>query len=425
MSNLEKKKLDLTLAILKKIDSVEPINKIAKIIDKNKKKRKYNKFEYNCSIEIKKSLQNKIDNDTLMKFFELNGIKNYSNLKEIELNISNIKRKINREYYNSDADIVKNQPEVDILITCYNQKEYLKKAIESVLEQNYGNIRIIISDDCSTDGTDEMIYNTFKDNTNIVYSRNEKNMGSSNNLKKLLGLNTGKYFLILDHDDFYINRNFIKQVVSFMEENEKISLGFTNAYFYMQNMECCYRGNFEINDKIFEGEKYFLNFQEKGYPSPISCVGSIFRTSCMDMNTIDKCVQISDHELHLLFMLNGDVKYFDIISGAYRVFGENLSYNTPKKFIINNLKNRKYIGKIAVDKYNIQELAINEWYEKLAMKTLLYYLGNLYKNKEMVNFLYELGCKEIKSKKYIKEFSKSFKLIFIRTFISSLMRFRY
>ena len=46
---------------------------------------------------------------------------------------------------------------IDILMATYNGEKYLEEQIESILKQTYSNFRLIISDDCSTDGTCEIL----------------------------------------------------------------------------------------------------------------------------------------------------------------------------------------------------------------------------------------------------------------------------
>ena len=49
------------------------------------------------------------------------------------------------------------QKKVDVLMATYNGEKYLKEQIESILNQTYKNIQLIISDDCSTDKTREIL----------------------------------------------------------------------------------------------------------------------------------------------------------------------------------------------------------------------------------------------------------------------------
>ena len=49
--------------------------------------------------------------------------------------------------------IVKMEGQIDILLATYNGEKYLREQIDSILNQTYKNIRLIVSDDCSKDGT--------------------------------------------------------------------------------------------------------------------------------------------------------------------------------------------------------------------------------------------------------------------------------
>ena len=68
-----------------------------------------------------------------------------------------------------------NLPLVSIIITNYNREKTIARAIESALEQDYHNIEIIISDNCSTDNSHSIISNYIKDKR-ICYYRNEINL---------------------------------------------------------------------------------------------------------------------------------------------------------------------------------------------------------------------------------------------------------
>ena len=91
-------------------------------------------------------------------------------------------------------------PLVTIAIPTYNRADgYLKDAINSALSQTYGNIEIIVSDNCSEDNTKEIVEN-FRD-SRIRYFRHEKNIGANNNFNFCLNQAQGKYFMLLSDDD--------------------------------------------------------------------------------------------------------------------------------------------------------------------------------------------------------------------------------
>lgn len=122
-----------------------------------------------------------------------------------------------------------NQPLVSVCIPCYNASNFIAETIQSVLNQTYNNIEIIICDDQSTDNTVEVI-KCFK-NSHIYFYQNEKNLGCSSNYNQALSYATGKYTKLLCADDLISSDCIEKQVNVFEEESKKnISLVTANKY---------------------------------------------------------------------------------------------------------------------------------------------------------------------------------------------------
>ena len=100
-----------------------------------------------------------------------------------------------------------NTPRVTIGIPTYNRAgKTLAEAIRSACSQDYNNLEIIISDNCSSDNTPEIVA-SFTDHR-ITYIRQSTNIGSNNNYNACLHEATGDYFLLL-HDDDLIDPDFI------------------------------------------------------------------------------------------------------------------------------------------------------------------------------------------------------------------------
>lgn len=88
---------------------------------------------------------------------------------------------------------------VSICIPTFNRVSLLPFAIESVLSQSYQNWELIICDDGSQDGTDELM-SKYEDNR-IKYIRHHQNIGKSNNMRSGFDAATGEYFIKFDDDD--------------------------------------------------------------------------------------------------------------------------------------------------------------------------------------------------------------------------------
>jgi len=98
-------------------------------------------------------------------------------------------------------------PIVSIAIPTYNRANgYLRQAIQAALNQSYPEIDIIVSDNCSSDNTEEVVRG-FAD-PRIRYFRHSANIGANNNFNFCLEQARGSYFLLLQDDDL-IDSDFI------------------------------------------------------------------------------------------------------------------------------------------------------------------------------------------------------------------------
>lgn len=95
-----------------------------------------------------------------------------------------------------------NQPLVSIIFTSYNHQEYLRQALDSLVNQTYPNTEIIIIDDCSTDGSQEIL-RTYQHLPNINLQLQTRNSGSYVKASNLgASYAKGEYLLFAQCDDF-------------------------------------------------------------------------------------------------------------------------------------------------------------------------------------------------------------------------------
>lgn len=120
-------------------------------------------------------------------------------------------------------------PLVSVSIIAYNQENFIRAAIESVLNQNYQNIEIVVGDDCSIDSTWDIILELqSKHPTKIVAFRNQRNLGITGNSNEVLRRCKGKYIAFMGGDDLFLPDKIEKQV-AVMEADESVVLCFHNV----------------------------------------------------------------------------------------------------------------------------------------------------------------------------------------------------
>ena len=123
---------------------------------------------------------------------------------------------------------MKIMPLVSVAIVTYNQKDFLKDAIESVLQQDYKPVEIVIGDDCSTDGTQQMLKEyQQKYPDKFIIKLSEKNAGITSNSNAVHFACTGKYIAWLGGDDLMLPGKLSKQV-AFLELHPGYNLVYHN-----------------------------------------------------------------------------------------------------------------------------------------------------------------------------------------------------
>ena len=102
-------------------------------------------------------------------------------------------------------------PKVSVLMPVYKTNpQYLKEALQSVLNQTFTDFELLILDDCPEDDR-EAVVKSFKDQR-IQYLKNDKNIGITPTRNKLIELARGEYLAVMDHDDIALPERFSEQV---------------------------------------------------------------------------------------------------------------------------------------------------------------------------------------------------------------------
>ena len=92
-------------------------------------------------------------------------------------------------------------PAVSVGLPVYNGERFLAEALESVLSQTFADLELVISDNASTDRTEEICRSYAGHDTRIRYYRNDVNLGALPNFNRVFELSRGKYFKWAAHDD--------------------------------------------------------------------------------------------------------------------------------------------------------------------------------------------------------------------------------
>lgn len=105
---------------------------------------------------------------------------------------------------------------VSVLIPVYNAADVIDKCVQSLLNQTYNNIEIIMVDDCSTDNSYEVIKNWSRKVDNIFCYKNLTNSGCATTINNALAHAKGSMIAVVDNDD-YLEKDYIEYLLNLMK----------------------------------------------------------------------------------------------------------------------------------------------------------------------------------------------------------------
>lgn len=204
--------------------------------------------------------------------------------------------------------------DVDILITFYNQEQYVDRTFDSVLSQNtIYTYRILAGDDGSKDGTVEKLREWKKKYpTRIEIFENENHNASqlsvfcaSHNRVRLLHQVRAKYFMYLDGDDYYCDVNKLQKQIDALEKNIScIACGHRLVMEYPDGTKI----PMNAQNNIYEGIYSFKDYWKKIYCSTDSLLVRSNVISKLPLELLNN--QFDDELITFSVLCHGNIYYF-------------------------------------------------------------------------------------------------------------------
>ena len=219
--------------------------------------------------------------------------------------------------------MVEEEKTIDILMATYNGEKYLEEQIDSILGQTYKNIRLIISDDCSTDNT-KNILKKYQEKENIEIYYQKENLGYVKNFEFLLQKVENEIYMLSDQDDVWMS-NKVEDTLKKLEE-DNADLVFTDLEIVDENLNTIDKS---FNRKMDKFRKIEKTLGKKSFEYLYNNI-----TGCTIMSKkewINKILPIpknSKYVIHdswigLIISLKGKISYLDKPTIKYRQHGDN------------------------------------------------------------------------------------------------------
>lgn len=159
-------------------------------------------------------------------------------------------------------------PLVSIGMPVYNGGRFLSEALDSLLNQDFQNCELIISDNASTDNTAEICKRYLEKDNRIRYYRNEVNIGAIANFNKVMNYATAPYFMWAACDDIW-EPSYVSELIKIMESDKSIVLAFSDFDSIDENgkqIRTCPKilklSSSEPSETIFKRAYRFILFKE-------------------------------------------------------------------------------------------------------------------------------------------------------------------
>lgn len=217
-----------------------------------------------------------------------------------------------------------NDDTIDILLPTYNGEKYLREQLDSILNQTYKNIRLIISDDCSKDSTPEILEAYRNKDSRIELYLQKENIGVVKGIEFLLQKVKSKYYMLADQDDVWLPIKVEKSIETLKRENADLVFG--DLEVVDENLKTIYPsfGDFMLlNRKINKYiDSYKVNYLYNCVTGCTVLSKKEFIEKILPIPAESKYL-IHDHWIGIMAALNGKLAYMPEKYIKYRQHGNN------------------------------------------------------------------------------------------------------
>jgi glycosyltransferase involved in cell wall biosynthesis len=211
---------------------------------------------------------------------------------------------------------------VSVLVVTYNHARFVHQALDSVLAQRLPQpFEILISEDCSTDGTREIVKEYAESHPHLIrLLLSERNLHSNEVVARSFRAARGRYVALLDGDDFWTSDDKLRAQVAFLDARPDLTICFHNV----QVVDERSRTTGRLWNAPDQPEVSGLHELLRGNFIATSSV--VYRRAAVAEIPAwyDRFFPVTDWPLHVLYAREGQIGYLKRTLGAYRVHGGGL-----------------------------------------------------------------------------------------------------
>jgi glycosyltransferase involved in cell wall biosynthesis len=167
----------------------------------------------------------------------------------------------------------KNMDFMSVVLLCHNRKEYSQLALAAIQNQTHRNIKIIVVDNHSTDGSATILPQTIEDDPRAVYLRLDRNSNASNSYMTGIALAQTE-FVLVTHDDDILHPDYVKRIIEVLKQDQEIGMVSCNATLIDSEGSVINPRLYELEEDIsFDVDEYVSHYckTKLWLPTPTLC----------------------------------------------------------------------------------------------------------------------------------------------------------
>lgn len=213
---------------------------------------------------------------------------------------------------------------LSIVLITYNHEKYIRESIESIIMQDIPfSYEVLIGEDCSVDSTPKILRDMLKtlpSNFHIFFRK--ENMGMNANLIDLIYRARGDYMIILEGDDYWLDRNKLKKQVEFLENNSDYVACSHRTLIVDENSES--KTKIHIAEKRNNGDYTFYDFRSWKLPGQTTTIlmRNVFKDH-LEYKKLFVDMYPGDRTIAYILLVNGKIFFFNEKMSAYRLITKN------------------------------------------------------------------------------------------------------
>jgi glycosyltransferase involved in cell wall biosynthesis len=225
-------------------------------------------------------------------------------------------------------------PDVSVLLITYNHEPFVARALDSVLMQRGVTFEVIVSEDCSTDGTLTIVRAAAESDPRITVIASERNLGCNDTVLRVLRAARGRYVSMLDGDDFWIADNKLSRQVARLDADPTLGAYFYNARVVLDDAE-------EPEDRCWTAADHpaRIGIAQIWEGNPFATSAGMLRRAALasigewygEMGRAKGSTMITDWPLYIACAEQGDIAFDPEPVSGYRLHGAGLYSGLPSR----------------------------------------------------------------------------------------------